>query len=88
VKKYLALFATTNASLTKSEFFWGYDIMFTGAQTNLKIKAENFSETSVTTGVLWATCPRSASSGYHADFHEDCYQKHTNPSHNDPYLRV
>jgi hypothetical protein len=28
---------------------------------------------------LWATCPRSASSGYHAEFHEDCYQKHTNP---------
>jgi hypothetical protein len=28
---------------------------------------------------MWATCPRLASSGYHADFHEDCYQKHTNP---------
>jgi hypothetical protein len=27
----------------------------------------------------WATCPRSASSGYHAEFHELCYQKHTNP---------
>ena len=26
----------------------------------------------------WATCPRSASSGYHAEFHEVCYQKHTN----------
>jgi hypothetical protein len=26
---------------------------------------------------LWATCPRSASSGYRAEFHEDCYQKHT-----------
>jgi hypothetical protein len=25
------------------------------------------------------TCPRSASSGYHAVFHEGCYQKHTNP---------
>jgi hypothetical protein len=25
------------------------------------------------------TCPRSASSGYHAEFHEGCYQKHTNP---------
>jgi hypothetical protein len=25
---------------------------------------------------LWVTCPRSASSGYHAEFHED-YQKHT-----------
>jgi hypothetical protein len=25
-----------------------------------------------------ATCPRSASSGYHAEFHEG-YQKHTNP---------
>ena len=35
---------------------------------------------------LWATCPRSASSGYHAEFHKDCYQKHTNPPHNDPYL--
>ena len=23
---------------------------------------------------LWATCRRSASSGYHADFHEVCYQ--------------
>jgi hypothetical protein len=29
---------------------------------------------------MWATCPRSASSGYHAEFHEGCYQKHTNPS--------
>jgi hypothetical protein len=28
---------------------------------------------------MWATCPRSASSGYHADFNEGCYQKHTNP---------
>jgi hypothetical protein len=28
---------------------------------------------------MWATCLRSASSGYHAEFHEDCYQKHTNP---------
>jgi hypothetical protein len=26
-----------------------------------------------------ATCPLSASSGYHAEFHEGCYQKHTNP---------
>jgi hypothetical protein len=26
---------------------------------------------------LWATCPRSVSLGYHAEFHEDCYQKHT-----------
>ena len=24
---------------------------------------------------LWATCPRSASSGYHAEFHEGCYQE-------------
>jgi len=32
------------------------------------------------------TGPRSASSGYHAEFHEDCYQKHITP-HNDPYLR-
>jgi hypothetical protein len=37
---------------------------------------------------LWTTCPYSASSGYHAEFHEDCYQKHTNPPHNDPYLRL
>jgi hypothetical protein len=28
---------------------------------------------------MWATCPRSASSGYHAEFNEGCYQKHTNP---------
>jgi hypothetical protein len=28
---------------------------------------------------MWATCPRSATSGYHAEFHEGCYQKHTNP---------
>jgi hypothetical protein len=27
---------------------------------------------------MWAPCPRSASSGYHAQFHEG-YQKHTNP---------
>jgi hypothetical protein len=37
---------------------------------------------------MWATCTRSASSGYHAEFHEGCYQKHTNPPHNDPYLRL
>jgi hypothetical protein len=34
---------------------------------------------------LWATCPRSASS---AEFLEDCYQKHTSSSHNDPYPRL
>jgi hypothetical protein len=28
---------------------------------------------------MWATGPLSASSGYHAGFHEGCYQKHTNP---------
>jgi hypothetical protein len=28
---------------------------------------------------MWATCTLSASSGYHAEFHESCYQKHTNP---------
>jgi hypothetical protein len=28
---------------------------------------------------MWATIPRSASSGYHTEFHEVCYQKHTNP---------
>jgi hypothetical protein len=27
----------------------------------------------------WATWPRSASYGYQAEFHEGCYQKHTNP---------
>jgi hypothetical protein len=27
---------------------------------------------------MWVTCPRSASSGYHAEFNEGCYQKHTN----------
>ena len=32
--------------------------------------------------------PASASSGNHAEFHEDCYQKHTKPPHNDPYLRL
>jgi hypothetical protein len=26
---------------------------------------------------LWATCPRSASSSYRVEFHEDCYQQHT-----------
>jgi hypothetical protein len=26
-----------------------------------------------------ATSSRSASSGYHAEFREGCYQKHTNP---------
>jgi hypothetical protein len=26
---------------------------------------------------MWATCPLSVSSGYHAEFHETCYQKHT-----------
>jgi hypothetical protein len=29
---------------------------------------------------MWATCPRSASSGYHAEFLEGYYQKHINPS--------
>jgi hypothetical protein len=28
---------------------------------------------------MWTTCRRSASSDYHAEFHEGCYQKHTNP---------
>ena len=37
---------------------------------------------------LWVTCPRSASSVYHAEFHEDGYQKHTDPAHNDSYLRL
>ena len=37
---------------------------------------------------LWATCPPSASSGNHAEFHEDCDQKRTKPPHNDPYLRL
>jgi len=37
---------------------------------------------------MWAACPLSTSSGYHAEFHEDCYQKHTNPPHNDPSLRL
>jgi len=35
---------------------------------------------------LWATWPHSASSSYHAVFHEGCYQKHANPPHKDPYL--
>jgi hypothetical protein len=26
---------------------------------------------------MWVTCPHSASSCYHAEFHEGCYQKHT-----------
>jgi hypothetical protein len=28
---------------------------------------------------MWATWPRSASSGYQAEFHEGCYKKQTNP---------
>jgi hypothetical protein len=28
---------------------------------------------------MLTTCPHSASSGYHAEFHEGCCQKHTNP---------
>jgi hypothetical protein len=28
---------------------------------------------------MWATWPRSVSSGNRKEFHEDCYQKHTNP---------
>jgi hypothetical protein len=28
---------------------------------------------------MWAACLRSASYGYHAEFHEGCYQKHNNP---------
>jgi hypothetical protein len=42
----------------------------------------------LSTDGLWATCLRSASSAYHVEFHEDCYQKQTNPPHNDPYLRL
>jgi hypothetical protein len=29
---------------------------------------------------MWATGLSSASSGYHAEFHEGCYQKQTNSS--------
>jgi hypothetical protein len=29
---------------------------------------------------MWATCPRSASYGYHAEFHEGSYQKKTSGS--------
>jgi hypothetical protein len=29
---------------------------------------------------MWVTCPRSASSGYHAELHEGCYQKQTSSS--------
>jgi hypothetical protein len=28
---------------------------------------------------MWATCPSPASSIYHTEFHEGCYQKHSNP---------
>jgi hypothetical protein len=28
---------------------------------------------------MWAACPLSASSGYHAEFHEGCYKKHNKP---------
>jgi hypothetical protein len=28
---------------------------------------------------MWATGPRLTSSGYNAEFHDGCYQKHTNP---------
>jgi hypothetical protein len=28
---------------------------------------------------MWATCPLTASSGYHAEFYEGFYQKHSNP---------
>jgi hypothetical protein len=27
---------------------------------------------------MWATYPRLAFSGYHAEFHKGCYQKYTN----------
>jgi hypothetical protein len=27
---------------------------------------------------MWETCPRSASSGYHTEFHEGFYPQHTN----------
>jgi hypothetical protein len=30
-------------------------------------------------GGIWTTCVCSDSSGCHAEFHEGCYQKHTNP---------
>jgi hypothetical protein len=29
---------------------------------------------------VWATCPLSASSGYIAEFHEDCYQNQNSSS--------
>jgi hypothetical protein len=32
---------------------------------------------------MWATCPPSASSGYHSEFHEGCYQKHISDYHAD-----
>jgi hypothetical protein len=28
---------------------------------------------------IWATCLLSVSFGYHAEFYDGCYQKHTNP---------
>jgi hypothetical protein len=28
---------------------------------------------------MWETCPLSAYFGYHTEFHEGCYQNHTNP---------
>jgi hypothetical protein len=28
---------------------------------------------------MWATCLHSTYFGYNAEFHEGCYQKHTNP---------
>jgi len=37
---------------------------------------------------LLATCPHMASSIYHMEFHEDCYQKHTIPPHKDPFQRL
>jgi hypothetical protein len=37
---------------------------------------------------LWATCPPSTSFAYYAGFQKNCYQKHTNLPHNDPYLRL
>jgi hypothetical protein len=29
---------------------------------------------------MWATYPRSTSSGYHTEFHEGCYQKQNSSS--------
>ena len=43
-----------------------------------RLSSQGHGKTRPSSDGLWTTSPRSASSGYHAEFHEGCYQNHNN----------